>query len=117
MKSKCKIGYPKEGILYYAIVYRKNGVIDLRPEKSESAARDTLQQIMSVYSEIIEKTDIIKVNMKDYNDGYLFSPKPKYDYDRMSKDELKKILTDRNVKFISKYDIGTWRKMCKESEN
>ena len=30
---------------------------------------------------------------------------------------LKKILTDRNVKFMSKYDIGTLRKMCKESEN
>ena len=117
MKNSCKIGYPKERILYYAVVYRKNGLIDLRPEKSESAARDTLQQIMSVYSEMIEKTDVIKVNMKDYNNGYLFNPKPKYDYGRMSKDELKKILTDRNVKVMSKYDIETLRKMCKESEN
>lgn len=53
-------------MLYYAVVYLKDGTIHLCPEKSEEKAKEILEKIKEKYNDRIDKLKIVKKRHRKY---------------------------------------------------
>lgn len=59
---------------YFAVIYRVNGVIELKPFESKERCMKELEKITSneTLIDLVKATTIIKRDMDNFKDGFIF---------------------------------------------